>query len=343
MDELPLARTIVRVILFSVAIGAIYGLIIADGNLLGILRGSVTGLVISALLVPTEVVMGGMHSMMSCKRLPFLPYFVLRMTFTFVAIVLGLWAGVLAAAPFHNEAVRLNTITDFDYLFSVGVTFVITAALAINRLLGQNILFNFLTGRYYAPVLEERIFLFVDLVGSTSIAERIGPLAFHRLLNRFIIDITHPIARSGGEIYKYVGDEVIATWSEERGLEDARCVRACLEAAQRLHGLADDYERMFGVRPQFRAGMHCGVSVTGEMGSIRQEIAYLGDVVNTTARIQQSCREIGHNFLISQTLFDRLRLPQDVEAASVGKIELRGKKDNFELFAISLKTAPQPA
>ena len=63
--------------------------------------------------------------------------------------------------------------------------------------------------------------------GSTGLAERLGPLAFHRLLNRFVLDLTEPIVAARGEIHSYVGDEVIATWKLEEGIADARCVAAC--------------------------------------------------------------------------------------------------------------------
>src|SRR5262249_48301139 len=79
-----------------------------------------------------------------------------------------------------------------------------------NKLLGQNVLLSFISGRYYRPRLEERVLLFIDMEGSTGLAERLGPLAFHRLLNRFVTDLTDPIVAARGEIYSYVGDELIA-------------------------------------------------------------------------------------------------------------------------------------
>jgi adenylate cyclase len=182
--------------------------------------------------------------------------------------------------------------------------------------------------------------LFLDLQNSTGIAEQIGPMAFHRLLNRFIDDITHSILRYGGEIYKYVGDELIVTWPIESGLADARCLRACFEARKTLEAGADIYNRDFMIKPQFRAGLHCGVAVVGEMGSIRLEIVYLGDVVNTTARIQQECRPSKRWLLISGTLRNRLHLPDTMRLESIGEIVLRGKKEAIELFAVESADEP---
>ncbi len=64
----------------------------------------------------------------------------------------------------------------------------------------RGVLVKFLTGYYSRPREEERIFMFVDPAGSTATAERIGPVAFHRLLNDFIRDATGPILASQGEM-----------------------------------------------------------------------------------------------------------------------------------------------
>ena len=122
--------------------------------------------------------------------------------------------------------------------------------LDVNRLLGQNVLLNFITGRYHQPRLEERVFLFLDMVGSTGIAERLGTLAF----DRFIIDLTGPIVAARGEIHRYIGDELIATWKLEEGIADARRVAACFAAMDQLARLAPAYRREFGVAVNFRAG-----------------------------------------------------------------------------------------
>ena len=97
----------------------------------------------------------------------------------------------------------------------------------MSDLLGPGVLFAFAAGRYYEPSIEERALLFIDMRSSTGTAERLGELRFLRFLNRFIIDISLAITEAGGEIYKYVGDEVIATWRIGPGRNGADCVRAC--------------------------------------------------------------------------------------------------------------------
>ena len=87
------------------------------------------------------------------------------------------------------------------------------------------VLGNILIGHYHAPVREERAFLFVDLVGSTELAKKLGDLGAQRMLARFFFDISEPVLENGGEIHAYTGDEVIITWPMAAVVRDARCVQ----------------------------------------------------------------------------------------------------------------------
>ena len=89
-----------------------------------------------------------------------------------------------------------------------------------------------------------------------------------------------------------------------------------------------------------RAGLHCGPVVTGEMGSVRREIVFLGDTVNTAARIQELCRQTGDRVLASADLIDRLELPAGVAKRSLGDLRLRGKGADLALYALT-KTPPR--
>ena len=213
----------------------------------------------------------------------------------------------------------------------------------INHLLGQNVLRNFITGYYHRPRLEERVFLFIDIEGSTALAERLGEFAFHRLINRFVVDITEPIAAAYGEIHRYVGDELIASWKLADGVADAHCVRACFDAFDRLAALSPVYMRDFGTPVHCRAGLHCGPVVTGEMGSVKKEIVFLGDTVNTTARIQEFCRQTGDRVLASAALVNLLELPSGITKRPLGDLRLRGKESDVVLYALQIQRADNTA
>ena len=83
--------------------------------------------------------------------------------------------------------------------------------LQVSDKFGPGILWKFITGKYYHPRQEERIFMFLDLKSSTTIAEKMNSKKFFELLKEIFSDITEPILNSQGEIYQYVGDEVIIT------------------------------------------------------------------------------------------------------------------------------------
>jgi adenylate cyclase len=292
-------------------------------------RGALTGAAIAIVIISFELFILAEPLGARLRQAPFAVHVVAK-TFLYLAIILvaltlGDWA----------YATRDHGIQPLDVLFSLIACFVFIFMFDMNRLLGQNVLLNFITGRYHQPRLEERVFLFIDMEGSTRFAERLGALAFHRLVNRFIIDLTAPIVAARGEIHRYVGDELIATWKLAEGIGDARCVRACFAAMDELARLAPSYQREFGIAVNFRAGLHCGPVVTGEMGSVKKEIVFLCDTVNTAARIQEFCRQTGDRVLASAELIDRLALPPGVAKRSLGDLRLRGKESDVALYALT--------
>ena len=335
---------VLRIAAASAAIGAVYSVLHAAlghvplSGMYGAPRGALVGVVIGGALSSFEVFVVNSPFGSSLRRAPF-PAHVAIKTVVYLAVVLfglalGWWA---APSPGETTAIQGG-----DVLFSLALSFVFVFILDVNTLLGQNVLLNFVTGRYYRPRLEERVLLFIDMEGSTGSAERLGPLAFHRLLNCFVSDLTKPIVSAGGEIYSYVGDEVIATWRLADGVAGARCVSACFDAFDELARRAPDYVREFGAAVKFRAGLHCGPVVAGEMGSVKKEIVFLGDAVNTAARIQEFCRETGDRVLASADLVDRLELPPGVVKRALGDLRLRGKGADLALYALS-NTPQEPA
>lgn len=100
------------------------------------------------------------------------------------------------------------------------------------------------------------------------------------------------------------------------------------------------YTFRYGLVPQFRAGLHFGSLVAGEMGLTRQEIAFSGDVMNTASRIQSECRLRNEIFLVSGAALDRLRsvsdFPSSLKIVSHGMVSLRGKSVEMTISAVRL-------
>ncbi len=205
----------------------------------------------------------------------------------------------------------------------------------VNRLLGQNALAIYFTGRYHKPREEERIFMFLDMKSSTTIAEQLGNIRFHELLNDFFFDVTDPIVDSKGSIYQYVGDEIVVTWKMDRGLTDANCIRCFFNALDKIESAGDMYREKYGFVPEFKAGLHYGKVIIGEIGDVKKEIAFHGDPVNTTARIQAECNAYGVRILVSGDLVARLPKGNGFVVENRGGIVLRGKQQEVELYAVS--------
>src|ERR1700730_15424104 len=336
-------RQALWLILIGAVVGAAYGhtVNVSNGRPLigfdGFPRGILAGVVIAGMLSFYRQVFE-QPAMAPLRQLPFLAYLAIKTVIYLVFILFGNAVGAwLFPAP--PEIGVWLPISWQELLFSFAATLAIAFIDDINRLLGQNVLLNFITGHYHRPRLEQRVFLFIDMEGSTALAERLGELAFHRLVNRFVVDITEPIVAARGEIHRYVGDELIATWKLADGIAGANCVRACFDALGRLAVLSPVYRRDFGTPVKCRAGLHCGPVVTGEMGSVKKEIVFLGDTVNTTARIQEFCRQTGDHVLASATLVDLLELPPGIAKRPLGDLRLRGKESDVVLYALEDKPA----
>ena len=185
------------------------------------------------------------------------------------------------------------------------------------------------------PREEERALLFIDLVGSTAIAERIGATRFLELMNEFVHDVGAALEGSGGVIYQYVGDEAIITWRLGETRDISGAVEAVFRLRARVEARGDEYRSRFGVAPAFRAALHAGPVVVGEMGDSKLEIVLLGDTVNTTARIEQSCREFDRDFLASAEALALMTLPPGAESEEMPPVALKGKSLQVRLYAIA--------
>lgn len=158
--------------------------------------------------------------------------------------------------------------------------------------------------------------LFLDLVGSTGIAERIGNARFHAMLSETFTRLSRVVTDHGGEVYRYVGDAMIATWPLGAPEENANAIRCLLACREALETAAPHFSARHGEVPAFRAGLHAGPLVAGEIGGFKREIALLGDTMNTAARIEQACRTTGHDLLASKPLLEQSALPADIVATS---------------------------
>jgi adenylate cyclase len=226
--------------------------------------------------------------------------------------------------------------TGFGFVITVGLSFLA----AVDRLVGNKQLFSFLIGKYHRPVEEQRIFMFLDLNQSTRMAEELGNLQFIRLLADFFYDISAVICRYQGQVYKYVGDEVIVTWPLREGLRTGRCFLCFFALRDHLAERQSYYQKTYGLQPAFRGGIHGGPVVTGEVGYLKKEIAFVGDVVNTTARLLEACKSHPFPLLTTSDLVDQTGPNSGLSFHPLGALTLRGKQNLVSLYGVRKQEPP---
>jgi len=233
----------------------------------------------------------------------------------------------------------LTSFTDAHLVYALPyfavVAVTIQFVLQMNRIVGANVLRYFVAGVYHRPKPEDRIFLFLDLVGSTQLAERLGSTRYFELLRRFVDDLTEPVLEAGGEIYQYAGDEVVITWRIEAGVRAANCIRCFFGIRAAVIRHAARYERDFGVVPRFRGGLHGGTVTAGELGDLRQQIVFVGDILNTAARLAEYAKRAGLELVVSDSLLKRLELPRKIAATRCGELTLRGKEEPVTAYSLT--------
>ena len=242
-----------------------------------------------------------------------------------------------------SEPVVWNSTWNFLSSFAFWSIAIFIAAVMVMALfysdisdnLGQGVLFNYLTGKYHRPVEEERIFMFLDMKSSTAFAERLGHVRYFEMLKAYYADLSDPIIDCAGEIYQYVGDEIVVSWPMDEGLRNNNCIRCFFAMREALASKAGQYQQTYGLVPTFKAGLHCGIVTTGEIGIIKKDIIFTGDVLNTTARIQGLCNDQGVDFLVSEQLAKKLAPDPSLKIRALGPIALRGRDEKVALLTMN--------
>ena len=207
-------------------------------------------------------------------------------------------------------------------------------AIKINEKYGPGVFWEFLRGKYFRPQKEKRIFLFLDMTDSTAIAERLGHRKQYNLLNDFFYDVSLAILDTKGRIYQYAGDEILVSWldNEENRMNCLACIKY---AKSYIHARGETYQDKYGLIPTFKAGVHAGEVTVGEIGSLKRELVYTGDTLNTTARIRSKCGELNAQILCSHFFMEGVNKEEEMFEL-VGELTLKGKANKVSLCKVKL-------
>lgn len=246
------------------------------------------------------------------------------------------WADVVA---------NLRSMT-LPYVASLVLWFVLSVVainflLEIRHLAGAGNGWRLLVGRYRRPRDEERVFLFMDLKGSTNAAEALGHRRYSEFIQECFKDLDPVALRYHASIYQYVGDEVVMSWPCE-GTGDARLrsVRAFFAFERALAERRERYERRFDLAPEFRGGIDVGPVTATEIGDVKRAIAYHGDALNTAARLLELCKARGDRLVVSSAVGEAARADPGVRATWKGEVALRGKPRPVEVQSLTLRDLP---
>lgn len=174
--------------------------------------------------------------------------------------------------------------------------------------------------------------MFLDLKGSTSIAEKLPNKIYSALIRDFFYDVSDAILLYKGEVYQYVGDEIIVVWRVRQ--TNLNCLRSFYKMKEIIESKRETYISRYGLVPEFKAGIHTGKVIVTEVGKQKKEIVFHGDVLNTTSRIEGKCNDLSQELLISDTMLQHLDLKGEFKSQEKGDIELKGKAQKLKLHGI---------
>jgi adenylate cyclase len=172
--------------------------------------------------------------------------------------------------------------------------------------------------------------LFADVRGSTALAERMSPLDYSKLINRFYNASTEVMVQTDALIDKITGDQVAAMYVP--GFAGTAHARRALAAAREILR-ATGHDRPEGPWIPLGVGVHTGVAFVGSVGveGGTSDITVLGDAANTTARLASSARE--GEILISDAAYRAAGL--DLGALEQRNLELKGKSDRVLVHVLT--------
>jgi adenylate cyclase len=182
------------------------------------------------------------------------------------------------------------------------------------------------------PEVRDVSVLFADIVGFTSMSEKMSPAAVALLLSDYLSRMTDVIFKYEGTLDKYIGDAIMAVFGAPLDMPDhaERSIRAALEMRERL----DEFnsERKEGPTIRIRIGINSGKAVAGEIGSInKKEYTVLGDTVNIASRLESSVAKPGL-IVIGENTYAAVK--NCFQLHSLGKATLKGREKEVAVYEV---------
>jgi len=314
------------------------------GEAFPLINGTLAGFIIGILVASLELLLftGNL------RRIPFTQIFMLRVGIYFILAFFITFGIFLFSRMFrfdlsYSEVLRSdefqNYLSNYYHLVLIFCFLVIALCvftLQMARKLGFSNLVAFITGKYRSPRKQNRIFMFISLGGIDEIIRRTGNMALHNFINDFIHDMSDTIRIHRGTLTQYMEDEIVITWRFKTGIENANCIRTYFHLCHEIVGHFEEYYSKYGLLPKPKCAIHAGSVIKAEIGEIKSEISFFGDVINTTSRILHEGVKRGIDILVSQSVMDVVELPRYFKTQARGSFTARGKKNSIQLFSLHI-------
>lgn len=217
------------------------------------------------------------------------------------------------------------------------ISLAVNLHVVLQEYLGGGFFKDLFLGKHAIPSQRLAAVAFVDLVGSTSLAERLSPQRFFAFLNDFLGTVELAAHYTGGRVYKYLGDGVIVLW--ELPVKDAAPLRFMTALDAELRSRRSRSIAAFGEEARHTAGLHAGLVLVGELGDRRKELGYWGDTLNTAQRIQDACKRAGAAGLVSAEALEALGAAgadsfEGYRLHRLDGVALKGKREPMTLYAL---------
>ena len=186
---------------------------------------------------------------------------------------------------------------------------------------------------------------FADIRGFTPISDSASGADVVDLLNAIFEALAAPLRSRGGQILKFIGDAMLATFSVEgtdRAETCRRAIQAATEAMQNLTALNAAREAAGLPSVAVDLALHLGEVLYGNVGATdRLDFTVIGPAVNEAARIEALCEPLGRGLLVSSE-FAAAAAEGEPRLVSVGHHALRGVRESKEIFALAEPRSREP-
>ncbi len=189
-----------------------------------------------------------------------------------------------------------------------------------------------------SPTTERRdlAFLFTDIRGFTTICEGLSPEDVVTMLNHYLDIQTTAIVENGGEVDKFVGDEMMAMFDGPD--KEARACRAGMHIRKVMAEAQEKARLDSGAIVSIGIGINSGPVVFGSVGAReRMDFTSIGDTVNLAARLEGANKTYGTKSLISETVYESVK--DSFLCREIDLITVKGKNQPVRIFEILQESA----